>query len=333
MHPFLLAPVFAFTVTFIVLHVLLRHKIAQTIVDRPNERSLHQIPTPRIGGIALMGGVVAGWGMMSGAIAWPLVTGLGLLMALSLADDWRGLPVMVRLLAQALITGGYLFLGVPQLNTLAAFLGASLAMLWMVNLYNFMDGADGLAGGMTVFGFGAYALAAWLAGDPPLASVSLCVAAAAIAFLRFNFHPAKAFMGDAGSVPLGFLAAAIGLAGIIQDIWPGWFPIVVFSPFIVDATVTLGRRLIRGERFWRAHRSHYYQRMVRMGWGHKNTALWEYALMALSGAVALAALKQSMQIQVTLLAVLGLLYLILILEIDRRWASFSSQREGGDPCA
>lgn len=327
MRSFLFAPVLAFVVTFIVLHVLLRHKIAQTIVDHPNERSLHQTPTPRIGGIALIGGIVAGWGVMSGALAWSLMAGLGLLVMLSLTDDWRGLPVVARLLAQALVTGGYLFLGLPQLHTPVAFLGAALAMLWMINLYNFMDGSDGLAGGMTAFGFGAYAVAAWSAGNQMLASMSLCVVAAAIAFLRFNFHPAKVFMGDAGSIPLGFLAAAIGLAGIFQGAWPAWFPIVAFAPFVVDATVTLIRRLIQGEPVWRAHRSHYYQRLVQMGWGHRRTALWEYALMILSGAMAVGALNQTIIVQTALLAVLGVTYLILMVGIDRTWVRFLEHRE------
>ena len=160
----------------------------------------------------------------------------------------------------------------------------ALATMWVTNLYNFMDGSDGLAGGMALFGFGAYALAAWLAGDAVFVVVAASIAAAAAAFLVFNFPPAKVFMGDAGSIPLGFLAAALGILGWRAGHWPLWFPVLVFSPFIIDASVTLARRLLRGERVWRAHRSHYYQRLVQLGWGHRNTALAEYALMAGCGA-------------------------------------------------
>jgi hypothetical protein len=97
-------------------------------------------------------------------------------------------------------------------------------------------------------------------------------------FLLLNFSPARVFMGDAGSVPLGFLAGGIGIAGWRTVSWPAWFPLLVFSPFVVDASVTLARRMfMRRERFWHPHREHYYQRLVRMGWSHRRLALTEYA--------------------------------------------------------
>jgi len=137
-----------------------------------------------------------------------------------------------------------------------------LMIAWTVNLYNFMDGTDGLAGGMAVCGFGIFAVAAWQAGDLPLAQVAVVASAASAAFLIFNFPPANSVLGDVGSVPLGFLAAAIGLEGWINGVWPGWFPLMVFSPFIIDATIPLFKRVFRGARFWKAHRDHYYQRLV-----------------------------------------------------------------------
>ena len=332
MELFLFAPLLAFAVTLIMLWLLLRHRIAQMIVDRPNERSLHRVPTPRVGGIALMAGIAAGWIMAGSAITWPLFAATGLLIALSLVDDWHGLPIVIRLAVQALVAAGYLLFEVPELKALAALLVAWLAMLWMINLYNFMDGSDGLAGGMALFGFGAYGLAAWLGGNQTLALLSLCVSAAAVGFLIFNFHPAKVFMGDAGSIPLGFLAAALGLAGIVQGVWPMWFPAAVFAPFIVDATVTLFRRLMQGEKIWRAHRTHYYQRLVQMGWGHRGTALVEYALMGLTGMSAVLAVSQPVRTQGVMLATLGLVYFILMIWIDRSWANFVKRGSGGNAC-
>ena len=152
-----------------------------------------------------------------------------------------------------------------------------------------MDGSDGLAGGMALIGFGAYAVAAQLAGDQPLAVLSLALCAASAAFLLYNFHPARIFMGDVGSVPLGFLAGALGLAGWANDVWPLWFPLLVFAPFMCDATLTLLKRLLRRERVWQAHREHYYQRLVRMGFGHRGTAWIEYAAMLGCALAALAA--------------------------------------------
>jgi UDP-N-acetylmuramyl pentapeptide phosphotransferase/UDP-N-acetylglucosamine-1-phosphate transferase len=189
----------------------------------------------------------------------------------------------------------------------------------MTNLYNFMDGSDGLAGGMTVFGFGTYGIAAALGGDVGLAAFSACVAASAAGFLVFNFPPARIFMGDVGSIPLGFLAGALGALGWESDVWPLWFPFLVFAPFIVDASVTLARRLWRRERVWEAHRDHYYQRLVQMGWGHRRTALAEYALMAAGGSAALAAITAPPAAQAAMLVAATLAYVALVIAVERAW--------------
>ena len=126
-------------------------------------------------------------------------------------------------------------------------------------------------------------------------------------------------MGDVGSVPLGFLAATFGIVGWLQHNWMWWFPLLVFSPFIVDASATLARRLASGARVWQPHRDHYYQRLVRMGFGHKRTALAEYTLMLACGAAALWAMRLTTLAQHTLLALVGLLYIVLIVLIERAW--------------
>ena len=203
----------------------------------------------------------------------------------------------------------------------------AIATAWMINLYNFMDGSDGLAGGMAVIGFGAYAVASYQADFLPLALGSVTIAACAAAFLCFNLHPARTFLGDAGSIPLGFLAAAIGFIGWRDGVWPWWFPLLVFSPFIVDATVTLLRRMLTGERFWAAHRSHYYQRLVQSGWGHRKTANAEFALMLACAAIGLATLEQPVQTQMIMLAAIAFLYSLLALAIGRIWKNHVSITE------
>ncbi|BCM25275.1 hypothetical protein ZMTM_15340 [Methyloradius palustris] len=192
----------------------------------------------------------------------------------------------------------------------------------MVNLYNFMDGSDGLAGGMAFIGFGTYALAAYVAHDNQTVLMSASLASAALSFLIFNFHPAKIFMGDCGSIPLGFLAASIGFYGWQHGLWAVWFPILVFSPFIVDATVTLFKRACRRENVWQAHRSHYYQHLVQMGWGHRKTAIYEYILM-ISVAISALILNQCQWIElVTGLSIWIVIYGIIVLLIDDRWKQF-----------
>ena len=254
---------------------------------------------------------------MEPAIAWILAVALAL-SAVSFVDDWRGLPAATRLAAHLL--AAFAFCGLLMTDTLPWLLVAvGLAIAWMTNLYNFMDGSDGLAGGMAVSGFSSFAVAAWTGGDSSLALACVSLTAASLGFLAFNFPPARIFMGDVGSIPLGFLAGAIGSLGWQRQLWPAWFPLLVFGPFVVDASVTLARRLSRGEKVWQAHRSHYYQRLVQLGWGHLKTAVAEYALMAASAAAALIALDAPALEQWAILGCSATIYGILLGLIDLYW--------------
>lgn len=296
-----LAPVASFLVTLAVLAVLLR-RLACHVLDHPNERSLHERPVPRTGSIGVIAGLATTLPFIAPAAWWPMWLGLTLLVAVSFADDLGGVPIVWRFVthvAAAVICVIGLFDGALG----PAWSGALiLAMVWMTNLYNFMDGMDGLAGGMALIGFGFFAGAAWWNGHPVLALGSACVASSSGAFLLFNFHPAKIFLGDAGSTSMGFLAAAFGAIGWQQGAWSFWFPLVVFAPFIADATATLIRRAARGQKFWQAHRSHYYQRLALSGWGHRKTALAEYGVMTLCGGYALGVESASGGIRATMVA-------------------------------
>lgn len=309
--------IFSFLLTLFGLFVLLNSRFKSLALDKPNERSLHSQIIPRTGGLAIMSGVLLTWLFIGVSLDWLLLP-LALI-AISLVDDIRGLKARWRLLAQIIVCTIFIFLN-PYEFPFWAMLILILACVWMVNLYNFMDGSDGLAGGMAVFGFGTYAIAAYLNGNPDLFALSVSIVGASIAFLIFNFHPAKIFMGDSGSVPLGFLAAAIGLTGWQQGTWPGWLPLMAFSPFIVDASVTLIKRMIRRERIWEAHKSHYYQRLVQMGWGHRKTAIAEYIVML---AVGVSSLYASMlQAWMMMVVIIGwvIVYTVIMLKIDRVWA-------------
>jgi UDP-N-acetylmuramyl pentapeptide phosphotransferase/UDP-N-acetylglucosamine-1-phosphate transferase len=302
-------------VAFGLLSILLRYRGLP--LDRPNERSLHSTPVPRVGGLALVAGVAGGWMFVADAVPWTIWAPASMVFAISCIDDVADLSAAVRL-AVHLVAAAMTAFGLGYAaNGLVATLIAVLAIAWMTNLFNFMDGSDGLAGGMALFGFGAYALAAWIAGDVALALACGSISAAAGTFLWFNFYPARVFLGDAGSIPLGFLAASLGMLGWIDGLWPIWFPLVVFSAFVVDATVTLLRRLARGERVWQAHREHCYQRLVRQGWGHRRTALVEYSLMIACAGLALIAVRVAPLTQTILVAGCALSYLGLLYWVDR----------------
>jgi FlaA1/EpsC-like NDP-sugar epimerase/UDP-N-acetylmuramyl pentapeptide phosphotransferase/UDP-N-acetylglucosamine-1-phosphate transferase len=236
------------------------------------------VPTPRGDGEAVWALWVVGATMVVAAV--------------SLIVDLTELAVWIRLVVHALAATAIVFgaglriveLSVPSVGAVS--LGAAavpvtiLFLVWMANLYNFMDGMDGFAGGMTAFGYGFIAYAAFRASDPTLGVTALLIVAATLGFFPYNWPQSKMFMGDVGSVPLGFLAGALILRGANSGLFDMWAALLCFAPFVVDASVTLGRRLLRGERVWRAHREHFYQRLVLAGWSHRQTVLAEYAVMS-----------------------------------------------------
>ncbi|NCA69395.1 MAG: glycosyltransferase family 4 protein [Sphingobacteriia bacterium] len=296
-------------------------------IDHPNARSLHTTPVPRSGGLAVLLGcgvpllLMALLGIATPELAW---TGLALLLvaAVSYRDDLGGLARRWRLLAQALaavllMSGGLIWsrLDLPgwalDWPLPVALLLTLLYVVWMINLYNFMDGMDGFAGGMAVFGFTAFAVLGWSGGEPLFALAAACIAAAAAGFLTSNFPPARIFLGDVGSSSLGLLVAAFSLWGVGLGLFPLWSAWLAFSPFIVDATWTLLARLARRERIWEPHRSHHYQRLVLAGWTHHKTALRGYLVMAGAAACAVAAPALPPHEQWLLIAAWGAIYLLI----------------------
>ncbi|HSW83803.1 MAG TPA: UDP-phosphate N-acetylglucosaminyl 1-phosphate transferase [Usitatibacter sp.] len=310
-------------IAWLVIEALRRSRYAALLADVPNERSLHASATPRLGGIGVMAGALPVMAWAGDAPVGALAACAFFLALVSLADDVRSLPIAVRLPAQiAAAAFAILAIAAPAaardgLDVVeAAF--AILALVWMTNLYNFMDGSDGLAGGMALAGFGAMALAAAMARQWPLALACAAIASACLGFLAHNFPPARVFLGDAGSVPLGFLAGALGLHGALTQTWSIVVPIIAFSPFIADASVTLARRVIRGDEFWRAHRTHYYQRLVLAGWSRRRLAIAAYALMLVAAASALASRSLGPQGQLAIIGGWVVLYAALFIAIERR---------------
>ena len=305
-------------VSAVVIALARRTRWARRFADHPNERSLHSRAIPRLGGIGVMVAAIPML-MLAGSGALALIAACALFLALvSLADDARSLPIEVRLPAHAVAAlVAVLAVGDPAWGWVFA-IGAVFAIVWMTNLFNFMDGSDGLAGGMALVGFGTLALAASDAGLVPLALGCAAIAAASAGFLPHNLPPARVFLGDAGSVPLGFLAAALGAMGIARGAWAWWFPVLVFSPFIVDATVTILRRLLRGERIWIAHRTHAYQRLVLAGWSRARLATASYALMVLVALSALVARHSDETGRYAIILVWSAMYPMVLVAIERR---------------
>ncbi|MBI1774397.1 MAG: glycosyltransferase family 4 protein [Proteobacteria bacterium] len=260
----------------------------RAILDVPNHRSSHNVPTPTGGGIGVMLTVLAAWLAYAGlgaerplglAVLAAAAAGLALL---SWVDDMRKLPVLQRLAGQAvavavglwaLAGGGHVFQGLlPPALDLAV---TGFLWLWFVNLYNFMDGIDGITGvETTALGLGLALLPAL--GIALDATPALILAAAALGFLRWNWHPARIFLGDVGSVPLGYLLGGLLIAAAASGAWAAVLILPLY--YSADSTLTLLARLCRGERIWQAHRQHFYQRAVRGGWSHARVAGWVIAV-------------------------------------------------------
>lgn len=301
-----------FVVAWAVIAALRTARWTRPLEDRPNERSLHANPRRRVGGIGVMAGALPVAAASGDAAIGAFVACAAALAVISFLDDLRSLPIQVRLPAHLAAAGvAVLAMGTAHLGALPAVL-AVLAIAWMANLFNFMDGADGLAGGMAAIGFAALAAAAARAGAWPIVCACAALASASVGFLFHNFPPARVFLGDAGSIPLGFLAGCIGVHGAVSGVWPSWFPVLAFAPFIVDASATLLRRAFRREPVWRAHRTHAYQRLVLSGWSHRRLAVAAYALMAASALGALAAAGAEPMLRCAIIAVWVVAYALLL---------------------
>ncbi|MDQ7989781.1 MAG: glycosyltransferase family 4 protein [Candidatus Dactylopiibacterium sp.] len=277
---------------------LRRYALTHRILDTPNARSSHTVPTPRGGGVAIVLAyllALAGWHVcagVAGGLFWSLVLGGGLIAGVGFLDDRRGLSAGVRFGCHLLAAAGAVGAlgGWPVLDLgFARFawggLGAGvgvLALAWAINLYNFMDGIDGLAAGEAVFVAAAGGAVLWLTGADGMPLWLL--AAASAGFLLLNWPPARIFMGDAGS---GFLGFALGVhalhatVGGRTAIWP-WA--ILLAVFIVDASLTLLRRALRGIRVTDAHRTHAYQWASRRFKAHRPVTL---AVLAMNVAVLL----------------------------------------------
>lgn len=277
-----LVPIF---VSFVLTFLMRRVSLSRGLMDVPNERSSHVAPTPRGGGVAIVLTSLAAFGILwvFRLLDLPLfaaLTGGGLAVALvGLIDDRRPLSARTRLVVHsaaalwALLwlvgTAGLHDARVGTAAELAGFLLAVTVVVWVLNLYNFMDGIDGIAAAEAVFVSWAGAFLLLAAGSSGLALAALAFGASCCGFLFWNWPPAKIFMGDVGSGYIGYTIAVLVL-GVARDdpgLWSGW--VILNGVFVIDATVTLTRRLFRGDRVFSAHRSHAYQWLSR-GWNsHK----------------------------------------------------------------
>jgi len=322
----LLAPLAVFIATWWLTGRVRAWLARRAILDRPVARSAHAVPVPRGGGLALMPAVLGAWLVLAllGRTT-PASAGVALLAAglsiVSWLDDLRSLPAWLRLAAHLVAAAiGLSFLpgadAVFQglLPPLFDRMATALLWVWFVNLFNFMDGIDGITGVETAsVGIGMALVVLSGAGDADGSAVlALTLAAGMLAFLCWNWHPAQLFLGDVGSVPLGYLLGwmLLGLAG--KGLWAPALILPLY--YLADATITLGRRVLRRERVWEAHRQHFYQRALGTDGDHAAVARLVLAADTLLIVLALLALAQPG----LALTLAGLVVAALLVAMERR---------------
>ncbi len=268
----------AFLLVLVLTPLARSYALARGLVDQPGPRRSHHGRIARGGGIGIWVTLLIAAaclpgdaGLRAGAFGSLLLIGL-----LGLLDDHQALTVWPKLGIQALAAvwalvwiGPISEIGIGGLR--APWLWsplAAVAIVWSANFHNFMDGSDGLASAQGVVCGGLYALAFGLAGSAGMATLSTVLAAACMAFLVFNRPPARVFLGDVGSLSLGWIIGLLALIGIAEGIFSLWLVVIVSSVFLLDSSLTLAFRIARGRRWYTAHTDHAYQLLIRRGWSH-----------------------------------------------------------------
>ncbi len=297
----------SFSLAYCGVALLRRWAERRQILDVPNERSSHTLPTPRGGGLAIVIVTLAAWLIYSWTFLdyWPLlpyIVGAALIAGISWIDDLRDVPTIVRLavhgLAAALAILSFDYWHTTDISLFQqlklGWLGLPITFLWIVgltNAYNFMDGVDGIAGAQAVVVGLGWALLGWLGHQTHVSVMGLLLAGTALGFLLHNWPPARIFMGDVGSAFLGYTFAVLPLMAAHApqaDSRLALIGALLLWPFIFDSSFTFLRRALHGENVFAAHRTHLYQRLVIAGRTHLFATLL-YAMLALVGAALAAA--------------------------------------------
>ena len=251
------------------------------MIAQPGERQSHEVPTPTGGGLGIMFSiVVTSLGLqlimpVPGFWWQNMLPGILLLVIVGWRDDRHPVSATVRLLVQLAVSLWLLGFGWLQFSVsdLAWFASVVVAMVWLMNLYNFMDGSNGMAGFQGVFAGLLMAVLFQINGHVAMALLALSVAAACAGFLPLNFPGARVFMGDVASVPLGFIFASFAVYGMQTGSIGVPLSILIMSVFIIDATLTLFTRVMSGEQWYTAHTQHVYQRLIIRGWSHRKVLI------------------------------------------------------------
>ncbi len=322
---FLLVLIFLLGTFSFVLNFLIQKYAHQKMMALPNERSLHEIPVPKGGGIAIIIAWYIGitgfyfYGAMDKALYFALMSGI-MIAVISLLDDIFGVKPAIRLIVHfitAIAAFSFLHglrpLVLPELHfnyNIIAYPVAVIGIVWFINLFNFMDGVDGFVSVQSIIIAAAFFVFTW---DLTAVLLMMCVGG----FLSWNWPRAKIFMGDTGSTQLGFILVIMGIYfhNIMEFSILNW--IMLTSPFWFDATLTLFRRWKNGEDLSKPHRKHAYQRLVRMGYSHQ-TVNYFLILINILNIVIIIVYREIKALQIPLFVMTLILYYLITVWVDKR---------------
>ena len=284
-------------VSYVLTGFLRRYALSKSLLDIPNSRSSHSVPTPRSGGLAfviaislsvILFGLYYGVEKQTLEIYNVIIIGGTIIAALGLVDDLRHVPAIWRLLVHSIVASyAVVLLGIPVIEISVLTIKPNIILeilfvigvIWLINLYNFMDGIDGLAGAETVCVTGGAALILLLGTgfflqpdesmNITLLFIFLAIMISVSGFLIWNWPPAKIFMGDVGSSYLGFVFGVLVISTPLTSILTLWTWLILLGVFFADATTTLIIRMINGERWYTAHRTHAYQHAAQKLGSHR----------------------------------------------------------------
>lgn len=320
-----------FVLSLILSYLYIGYAHRRELLDIPNSRSAHSEVTPRGGGLVFIGLWLLAcsaampfhfWTANAALVFFP---GLLLTALIGFRDDhqhvparWRALVHFAAAMMSVYAIGGFKVIDFGSFSLNLGVMGDILAVLvtvWSINLFNFMDGSDGLAGSQAIIVLCCGGSMLWWAGGHDLALAAFAVAACVAGFLCWNWPPAKLFMGDVGSASLGFLVIVFAMAGEKWYGVPGLLWSIPYGVFIFDATLTLIRRVAANERWYEPHRLHAFQRLYEIGWSHKRILLAYVAVnLLLAGFALIAYFNRELLVWMILLTVLLLALLYLIIE-------------------
>ena len=332
----ILAVYFAvFAASFVGVSLFRRWSLRREMLDMPNERSSHSVPTPRGGGLIICAVSILtflaytsyeGEGFL---YYWSYFAGALIVAVVSLIDDVRTLSPFVRIFCHCLAAGflvwsigGFGWLLIPFYGIVETGFGgdvlAFLWIVWLINAYNFMDGIDGIAGTQTITAGVGWILAGIFLGFADVSFYAGVLAFSAFGFLILNWQPAKIFMGDVGSAFLGYSFAFLPLLAIkraqnpsVESILP-WIGVFLVWFFVFDSVFTFLKRLLRGAKVWQPHREHIYQKMVIAGLSHSSVTIIYGLASAVLVSVVAGALKYSWNFEKTLFATVFLETILLV---------------------